>query len=196
MKIRAIENHTWAPLNSMSSISRIVFVPIPRDRGYNSKSLAGRRAGRCGGEGELDGLWLVGEDCSARDGSPGRHSYHRCNRCFVSNVFVTELNPSPLFLMTKPWWLLSNFTNRQRATRQCGKMYKAVDFYFFLNFVPIICSSLEPGFYVFGFLPLTSFSFTFYNKFVEIYKLFPCKTAYWVKRQKILNFFLNLLFMF
>jgi hypothetical protein len=27
------------------------------------------------------------------------------------------------------------------------------------------------------------FSFTFYNKFVEIYKLFPCKTAYKVKRQ-------------
>jgi hypothetical protein len=27
------------------------------------------------------------------------------------------------------------------------------------------------------------FSFTFYNKFVEIYNLFPCKTAYYVKRQ-------------
>jgi hypothetical protein len=27
-------------------------------------------------------------------------------------------------------------------------------------------------------------SFTFYNKFVENYKLFPCKTAYYAKRQK------------
>jgi hypothetical protein len=29
------------------------------------------------------------------------------------------------------------------------------------------------------------FSFTFYNRFVEIFKLFPSKTAYYVKRQKI-----------
>ncbi len=33
------------------------------------------------------------------------------------------------------------------------------------------------------------FSFTFYNKFVEIYKLFPCKTAYYVKRPKNFQFF-------
>jgi hypothetical protein len=33
------------------------------------------------------------------------------------------------------------------------------------------------------------FSFTFSNKFVEIYQLFPCKKAYYVKRQKkIQNF--------
>jgi hypothetical protein len=29
---------------------------------------------------------------------------------------------------------------------------------------------------------LKNFSFTFYNKFFEIYQLFPCKTAYYVKR--------------
>ncbi len=38
--------------------------------------------------------------------------------------------------------------------------------------------------YVFDYLYLNLFSFTFYNKFVEIYKLFPCKTAYFVKRKK------------
>jgi hypothetical protein len=32
------------------------------------------------------------------------------------------------------------------------------------------------------------FSFTFYNKFVEISKLFPTKTTYYVKRQIIKNF--------
>jgi hypothetical protein len=31
---------------------------------------------------------------------------------------------------------------------------------------------------------IKNFSFAFYNKFVEIYKLSPCKTAYKVKRQK------------
>jgi hypothetical protein len=31
---------------------------------------------------------------------------------------------------------------------------------------------------------LTFFSFPFYNKFVKTYKLFPCKTAYYVTRQK------------
>ncbi len=31
------------------------------------------------------------------------------------------------------------------------------------------------------------FSFTFYNKFVDIYNLFPCKTAYYVKRKQILK---------
>jgi hypothetical protein len=35
------------------------------------------------------------------------------------------------------------------------------------------------------------FSFTFYNKFVEIYKLFLCKTAYYVKRQKNAIIFLE-----
>ncbi len=41
------------------------------------------------------------------------------------------------------------------------------------------------------------FSFTFYNKFVEIYQLFPCKTAYYIKRQKKIPklFWKNLLFM-
>jgi hypothetical protein len=34
------------------------------------------------------------------------------------------------------------------------------------------------------YLHLNFFSITFYNIFVEIYKLFPCKTAYYVKRQK------------
>jgi hypothetical protein len=38
--------------------------------------------------------------------------------------------------------------------------------------------------YVFDYLHLKFFSFTFYNEFVEIYKLFPCKTAYYVKRLK------------
>jgi hypothetical protein len=39
------------------------------------------------------------------------------------------------------------------------------------------------------------FSLTFYNKFVEIYKLFPCKTAYYVKRQKnFQNFFFIIFF--
>ncbi len=28
------------------------------------------------------------------------------------------------------------------------------------------------------------FSFTFYDKFVEIFELFPCKTAYYVKKAK------------
>jgi hypothetical protein len=36
----------------------------------------------------------------------------------------------------------------------------------------------------------------FFNKFVEIYKLFPCKTAYYVKGKKFPKFCLkNLLFM-
>ncbi len=34
------------------------------------------------------------------------------------------------------------------------------------------------------YLHLKIFSFTFYNKFVEIFELLPCKTAYYVKRQK------------
>jgi hypothetical protein len=38
---------------------------------------------------------------------------------------------------------------------------------------------------VFDYLHLTFFSFTFYNKFVDIYNLFPCKTAYYVKRKQI-----------
>jgi hypothetical protein len=37
---------------------------------------------------------------------------------------------------------------------------------------------------LFDYLHLTFFSFIFYNKFVEFYKLCPCKTAYYVKRQK------------
>jgi hypothetical protein len=32
---------------------------------------------------------------------------------------------------------------------------------------------------------------TFYNRFVEIYKLFPCKTAYYAKRQKNCQNFLE-----
>jgi hypothetical protein len=32
---------------------------------------------------------------------------------------------------------------------------------------------------------LTFFSFTFYNKIVDIYNLFTCKTAYYVKRKQI-----------
>jgi hypothetical protein len=36
----------------------------------------------------------------------------------------------------------------------------------------------------FDYLHLKIFSFKFYNKFVEIYILFPCKAAYYVKRQK------------
>jgi hypothetical protein len=42
-----------------------------------------------------------------------------------------------------------------------------------------------------------NFSFTFYNKFVEIYQLFPCKTAYYVKKGKTIPKFIwkNLLFM-
>jgi hypothetical protein len=39
--------------------------------------------------------------------------------------------------------------------------------------------------YVFYYLHLTFFSFTFYNKFVDIYNLLPCKTAYYVKRNQI-----------
>jgi hypothetical protein len=35
------------------------------------------------------------------------------------------------------------------------------------------------------------FLITFYNEIVEIYKLFPCKTAYDVKRQKNLHIFLT-----
>jgi hypothetical protein len=35
------------------------------------------------------------------------------------------------------------------------------------------------------------FSFTFYIKFIEIYKLFLCKTAYYVKRQKNSKIFLE-----
>jgi hypothetical protein len=31
---------------------------------------------------------------------------------------------------------------------------------------------------------MTFFSFTFYNKFVDIYNLFPCKTAYYVKKKQ------------
>jgi hypothetical protein len=33
-------------------------------------------------------------------------------------------------------------------------------------------------------------SFTFFNKFVQNYKLFPCKTAYYAKRQKSSKIFL------
>jgi hypothetical protein len=36
----------------------------------------------------------------------------------------------------------------------------------------------------FDYLHLNFFPLTFYNKFVEINKLFPCKTAYYIKRQK------------
>ncbi len=32
---------------------------------------------------------------------------------------------------------------------------------------------------------LKKFFFTFYNKFVDFYNLFPCKTAYYVKRKHI-----------
>jgi hypothetical protein len=40
------------------------------------------------------------------------------------------------------------------------------------------------------------FSFIFYNKFVEIYKLYPCKTAFYVKRQKkFQNFFGKICFL-
>jgi hypothetical protein len=39
-------------------------------------------------------------------------------------------------------------------------------------------------------------SFTFYNKFVEIYKLFPCKTAYYERRQKIFTKFLLKIMLF
>jgi hypothetical protein len=42
---------------------------------------------------------------------------------------------------------------------------------------------------VFDYLHLTLFSFTFYNKFVDIYNLFPCKTAYYVKRKIFLEKF-------
>jgi hypothetical protein len=35
------------------------------------------------------------------------------------------------------------------------------------------------------FPSLSIFSFTFYNKFVDIYNLFACKTAYYVKRKQI-----------
>jgi|LakMenE01Jun11ns_1017448.scaffolds.fasta_scaffold9537455_1 hypothetical protein len=35
------------------------------------------------------------------------------------------------------------------------------------------------------------FLITFYNEIVEIYKLFPCKTAYDVKRQKKSHIFLT-----
>jgi hypothetical protein len=35
-----------------------------------------------------------------------------------------------------------------------------------------------------GLPPFKICSFTFYNKFVEIYKLLPCKTADYIKRQK------------
>ncbi len=49
--------------------------------------------------------------------------------------------------------------------------------------------------YVFDFLHLKFFPFTFYHKFVEIYKPFPCKTAYHVKRQKkFQNFILKICF--
>ncbi len=37
----------------------------------------------------------------------------------------------------------------------------------------------------FDFLHLTFFSFTFYNKCVDTYNLFPCETAYYVKRKQI-----------
>jgi hypothetical protein len=40
-------------------------------------------------------------------------------------------------------------------------------------------------------LQLKFFSFTFYNKFVAIFKLFPTKTAYYVKRQKNSTIFLE-----
>jgi hypothetical protein len=47
---------------------------------------------------------------------------------------------------------------------------------------------------VFDYLHLKIFSFTFYNKFVEIYKFFSCKTAYYEKRQKnFQHFFLEIL---
>ncbi len=39
------------------------------------------------------------------------------------------------------------------------------------------------------YLHFTFFLFTFYNKFVEIYKLFPSKTAYYEKRQNIFQIF-------
>ncbi len=39
--------------------------------------------------------------------------------------------------------------------------------------------------YVFDYLQLTFCSFTFYNKFVNIYNLSPCKKADYVKRKQI-----------
>ncbi len=39
-------------------------------------------------------------------------------------------------------------------------------------------------YYANDFLHLTFFSFTFYNKFDKTYQFFPCKKAYYVKRQE------------
>jgi len=46
---------------------------------------------------------------------------------------------------------------------------------------------------MFDYLHLKIFSFTLYNKFVDIYKLFPCKTAYYVKRER--NFLRKICFL-
>ncbi len=58
---------------------------------------------------------------------------------------------------------------------------------------PLLITVPEPELdinYVFDYLHLTFFSIIFYNKF-----LFPCKTAFYAKKQKISRIFVeNLLF--
>jgi hypothetical protein len=49
--------------------------------------------------------------------------------------------------------------------------------------------------YLFDYLHLKIFSFTFYNKFVAIFKLYPAKTAYYVKRQKKFQIFFFICFL-